>query len=67
MYSFDKPARPFWQGVYQAARKMGLSHNDALCFLQSSYVRHMWEEDDELIKLGEKVFRQWQKRQRYRL
>ncbi len=46
MYSFDRPATIFWQGVYDSMRAEGCNHQQVVDWLQSKFPR--WALDGEL-------------------
>jgi hypothetical protein len=55
MFSFERPATILWQAVYEGIRKRGLTHEQAIEWLQSKGPR--WALDgelgDKLTELGQ--------------
>ena len=59
MYSFDRPATILWQGVYDAMRADGCTHEQAVEWLQSKGPRRMLDGNlgEQLQELGRETGR----------
>jgi len=55
MYSYNRPADMFWQGVYEELRVSGRTHEQCLEILQSKEMRIMLDHTPELRELGHQV------------
>ena len=57
MYSFNRAAYNFWQGIYTGLRQQGRSHKQAIDILQSKFMR--WEFDGTLADMLQAIGRSY--------
>lgn len=65
MYSFERPALNFWQGVYIGLIEDGFTHEQSMELLQSKHMRLMIDGDSGLIQiLGKTMIRNFLRKYR---
>ena len=60
MYSFNRPAYAFWQGIANELQDMGYSQKDIKGILQSKHMRWLFDGDghDQVTELGRMIARE---------